>query len=241
MRYDLYPSIDIEGDTAPGHSSGQAIAAMEKLTADLPPGVTTEWTEVAYQQKLAGNAAIMVFAAATLFVFLVLAAQFESLMLPLALILIVPMTLLAAMAGVQLRGMDNNILTQIGLVVLIGLAAKNAILIVEFAKQAEEDGLDPIDAVVRAAQTRLRPILMTSFAFILGVIPLVTATGPGSELRQALGTAVFFGMLGVTFFGLVFTPIFYITTRNLSEKMARWRQRRAEGGGHSVAAVKAAE
>jgi len=241
MRYDLYPSIDIEGDTAPGHSSGQAIAAMEKLTADLPPGVTTEWTEVAYQQKLAGNAAIMVFAAATLFVFLVLAAQFESLMLPLAIILIVPMTLLAAMAGVQLRGMDNNILTQIGLVVLIGLAAKNAILIVEFAKQAEEDGLDPIDAVVRAAQTRLRPILMTSFAFILGVIPLVTATGPGSELRQALGTAVFFGMLGVTFFGLVFTPIFYITTRNLSEKMARWRQRRAEGGGHSVAAVKAAE
>jgi multidrug efflux pump subunit AcrB len=127
------------------------------------------------------------------------------------------------------------------LVVLIGLAAKNAILIVEFAKQAEEDGLDPIDAVVRAAQTRLRPILMTSFAFILGVIPLVTATGPGSELRQALGTAVFFGMLGVTFFGLVFTPIFYITTRNLSEKMARWRQRRAEGGGHSAAAVKAAE
>jgi hydrophobe/amphiphile efflux-1 (HAE1) family protein len=229
MRYNLYPSIDIEGDTAPGHSSGQAIAAMEKLTAKMPAGVTTEWTEVAFQQKLAGNAAIVVFGAATLFVFLVLAAQFESLMLPLAIILIVPMTLLAAMIGVNLRGMDNNILTQIGLVVLIGLAAKNAILIVEFAKQAEEqDGLGPVDAVVQAAQMRLRPILMTSFAFILGVLPLVLAGGPGAELRQALGTAVFSGMLGVTFFGLVFTPVFYVATRALSERMAR-RRRRGEG------------
>jgi len=228
IRYNLYPSIDIEGDTAPGHSSGQALAAMERLTSNLPAGVTTEWTEVAYQQKLAGNAAILVFAAATLFVFLVLAAQFESLMLPLAIILIVPMTLLAAMLGVNLRGMDNNILTQIGLVVLIGLAAKNAILIVEFAKQAEEEGLNPVDAVVRAAQTRLRPILMTSFAFILGVVPLVIATGPGAELRQALGTAVFSGMLGVTFFGLVFTPAFYVATRTLSERMKRWRDRRAQ-------------
>jgi hydrophobe/amphiphile efflux-1 (HAE1) family protein len=227
MRYNLYPSIDIEGDTAPGHSSGQALAAMEQLTAKTPAGVTTEWTEVAFQQKLAGNAAILVFAAATLFVFLVLAAQFESLMLPLAIILIVPMTLLAAMAGVNLRGMDNNILTQIGLVVLIGLAAKNAILIVEFAKQAEEEGLSSVNAVVRAAQSRLRPILMTSFAFILGVVPLVIASGPGAELRQALGTAVFFGMLGVTFFGLVFTPTFYVTTRALSERMA---QRRRRGG-----------
>jgi hydrophobe/amphiphile efflux-1 (HAE1) family protein len=226
LRYNVYPSIDIEGDTAPGHSSGQALAAMERHTAKLPAGVTTEWTEVAFQQKLAGNAAIMVFAAATLFVFLVLAAQFESLMLPLAIILIVPMTLLAAMAGVNLRGMENNILTQIGLVVLIGLAAKNAILIVEFAKQAEEEGLGPIDAVVRAAQSRLRPILMTSFAFILGVVPLVIATGPGAELRQALGTAVFFGMLGVTFFGLVFTPTFYVVTRTLAERMRRWRERR---------------
>lgn len=226
IRYNLYPSIDIEGDTAPGHSSGQAIAAMERLTARMPAGVTTEWTEVAFQQKLAGNAAILVFAAATLFVFLVLAAQFESLMLPLAIILIVPMTLLAAMLGVNLRGMDNNILTQIGLVVLIGLAAKNAILIVEFAKQAEEqDGLSPIDAVVQAAQMRLRPILMTSFAFILGVVPLVIAGGPGAELRQALGTAVFSGMLGVTFFGLVFTPSFYVATRALSERMAARRRR----------------
>jgi len=229
IRYNLYPSIDIEGDTAPGHSSGQALAAMERLTSAMPAGVTTEWTEVAFQQKLAGNAAVMVFAAATLFVFLVLAAQFESLMLPLAIILIVPMTLLAAMAGVNLRGFDNNILTQIGLVVLIGLAAKNAILIVEFAKQAEEKGLDPIDAVVRAAQSRLRPILMTSFAFILGVVPLVIATGPGAELRQALGTAVFSGMLGVTFFGLVFTPTFYVATRALADRMRRWRERRDDG------------
>ena len=226
LRYNLYPSIDVDGDTAPGYSSGQAIAAMDRVSATLPPGVTAEWTEVAYQQKLAGNAAILVFAAATLFVFLVLAAQFESLMLPLAIILIVPMTLLAAMIGVNLRGMDNNILTQIGLVVLIGLAAKNAILIVEFAKQAEEEGLNPIDAVVRAAQSRLRPILMTSFAFILGVVPLVIASGPGHELRQALGTAVFAGMLGVTFFGLVFTPTFYVATRMLSERMRAWRERR---------------
>jgi hydrophobe/amphiphile efflux-1 (HAE1) family protein len=230
MRYNLYPAIDIDGDTAPGYSSGQAIAAMDRLSASLPAGVTAEWTEVAYQEKLAGNAAILVFAAATLFVFLVLAAQFESLMLPLAIILIVPMTLLAAMVGVNLRGMDNNILTQIGLVVLIGLAAKNAILIVEFAKQAEEEGLSPIDAVVRAAQSRLRPILMTSFAFILGVVPLVIASGPGHELRQALGTAVFSGMIGVTFFGLVFTPTFYVATRLLSERMRQWRERRAKPG-----------
>jgi len=238
IRYNLYPSIDIEGDTAPGHSSGQALAAMERLTAHLPAGVTTEWTEVAYQQKIAGNAAILVFAAATLFVFLVLAAQFESLMLPLAIILIVPMTLLAAMAGVNLRGMDNNILTQIGLVVLIGLAAKNAILIVEFARQAEEEGLGPVDAVVRAAQARLRPILMTSFAFILGVVPLVIASGPGAELRQALGTAVFSGMLGVTFFGLVFTPAFYVTTRTLAERMRGWRGQR---GGPAEPALEPAE
>jgi multidrug efflux pump subunit AcrB len=241
IRYNLYPSIDIEGDAAPGHSSGQVLAAMDRLTAHLPAGVTTEWTEVAYQQKLAGNAAILVFGAATLFVFLVLAAQFESLMLPLAIILIVPMTLLAAMAGVNLRGMDNNILTQIGLVVLIGLAAKNAILIVEFAKQAEEEGLSPVDAVVRAAQTRLRPILMTSFAFILGVVPLVIATGPGAELRQALGTAVFFGMIGVTFFGLVFTPSFYVATRALSDRMQRWREARGRGAGPALPQLEPAE
>jgi hydrophobe/amphiphile efflux-1 (HAE1) family protein len=221
LRYNLYPSIDVEGEAAPGRSSGQALAAMDKLAETLPAGVTPEWTEIAFQQKLAGNAAMIVFSAAVLFVFLVLAAQFESLMLPLSIILIVPMTLLAAMIGVNLRGMDNNILTQIGLVVLIGLAAKNAILIVEFAKQGEEEGLSPIDAAVRAAQTRLRPILMTSFAFILGVVPLVIATGPGAELRRALGTAVFSGMLGVTFFGLVFTPTFYVAARGLAERLSR--------------------
>ncbi|MET0375529.1 MAG: efflux RND transporter permease subunit, partial [Rhizorhabdus sp.] len=221
LRYNLYPSIDVEGDTAPGHSTGESLAAMETLAAKLPAGVSAEWTEIAFQQKLAGNAAMLVFAAAVLFVFLVLAAQFESLMLPLAIILIVPMTLLAAMTGVNLRGMDNNILTQIGLVVLVGLAAKNAILIVEFAKQGEEEGLSPIDAAVRAAQDRLRPILMTSFAFILGVVPLVIASGPGAELRQALGTAVFSGMLGVTFFGLVFTPTFYVAARSLSQRFER--------------------
>ena len=236
LRYNLYPSIDIEGEAAPGHSTGQALAAMDELAKKLPAGVSAEWTEIAFQEKLAGNAAMIVFAAAVLFVFLVLAAQFESLMLPLAIILIVPMTLLAAMTGVNLRGMDNNILTQIGLVVLIGLAAKNAILIVEFAKQAEEEGLSPVDAVVRAAQARLRPILMTSFAFILGVVPLVIASGPGAELRQALGTAVFSGMLGVTFFGLVFTPTFYVAARSLAE---RFKNRFGRGGEATTALVPA--
>jgi hydrophobe/amphiphile efflux-1 (HAE1) family protein len=224
-RYNLYPSIEVEGDTAAGHSTGQSLAAMEAIGNRLPKGFSYEWTDIAFQQKAAGNTAMIVFAAAVLFVFLVLAAQFESLMLPLAIILIVPMTLLAAMAGVNLRGMDNNVLTQIGLVVLIALAAKNAILIVEFAKQAEEEGLSPVDAAIRAAQTRLRPILMTSFAFILGVLPLVIASGPGAELRQALGTAVFSGMIGVTFFGLVFTPTFYVATRSLSARIARWHGR----------------
>ena len=161
---------------------------------------------------------------AVLFVFLVLAAQYESLTLPLAIILIVPMCLLAAMTGVNLRGMDNNVLTQIGLVVLIALAAKNAILVVEFAKQAEEqDGLSPVEAAVRAARDRLRPILMTSFAFILGAVPLVIAEGAGAELRQALGTAVFFGMIGVTGFGLLFTPTFYVVARALAKRLERRR------------------
>jgi len=233
IRYNLYPAIDIEGEAAPGHSTGQALATMERLAEKLPAGITAEWTEIAYQQKLAGNAAMLVFGAAVLFVFLVLAAQFESLMLPLSIILIVPMTLLAAMIGINLRGLDNNVLTQIGLVVLVGLAAKNAILIVEFAKQGEEEGLSPIDAAVRAAQARLRPILMTSFAFILGVVPLVIATGPGAELRQALGTAVFSGMLGVTFFGLIFTPSFYVAARTMA---GRIRRRIGRGGGEPALA-----
>ncbi len=224
VRYNLFPAIEIDGDTAQGFSSGQSLAAMEKVAAEtLPQGYGTEWTGIAFQQKAAGSTAAIVFTLAVLFVFLVLAAQFESLTLPLAIILIVPMTLLAAMVGVNLRGMDNNILTQIGLVVLIALAAKNAILIVEFAKQAEEAGRSIVDAAVEAAETRLRPILMTSFAFILGVVPLVIATGPGAELRQALGTAVFAGMIGVTAFGLIFTPVFYVVARRLGERFGTRR------------------
>jgi hydrophobe/amphiphile efflux-1 (HAE1) family protein len=224
-RYNLFPAVEVDGDTAPGTSSGQALATMEQLAdATLPAGYGHEWTGIAYQQKSAGNTAGLVFAMAVVFVFLVLAAQYESVVLPLAIILIVPMCLLAAMAGVNLRGMDNNVLTQIGLVVLIALAAKNAILVVEFAKQAEEeDGMSPVDAAVHAALTRLRPILMTSFAFILGAVPLVIAKGAGSELRQALGTAVFFGMIGVTAFGLIFTPTFYVVCRALGDWFARRR------------------
>lgn len=171
-------------------------------------------TELAYQERSTKNTAIFIFALSVLFVFLVLAAQYESWSLPLAIILIVPMSVLSALLGVMWRGMDDNILTQIGLVVLVGLAAKNAILIVEFAREAEErDGKGPIAAVIEACRLRLRPILMTAFAFILGVVPLAIATGPGAEMRQALGTAVFFGMLGVTFFGLFLTPVFYVALR----------------------------
>jgi multidrug efflux pump subunit AcrB len=226
VRYNLLPAIEIDGDKAPGYSSGQALSTMEKVASEqLPAGYSTEWTGVAYQQATAGNTAGLVFGMAVFFVFLVLAAQYESLTLPLSIILIVPMCLFAAMLGVNLRGMDNNILTQIGLVVLIALAAKNAILVVEFAKQAEEEqGLSPIDAAVQAAQVRLRPILMTSLAFILGAVPLVIASGAGAELRQALGTAVFFGMAGVTFFGLLFTPTFYVVCRALGDRLARFRR-----------------
>jgi hydrophobe/amphiphile efflux-1 (HAE1) family protein len=220
VRYNLYPAAELQGDTKPGFSSGQALDTVEKMAkAHLQEGFGTEWTELAFQQKTAGNTGSIAFGLAVVFVFLLLAAQYESLTLPLAVILIVPMCLLAAMLGVGLRGQDNNILTQIGLVVLIGLAAKNAILIVEFAKQGEERGLSRWDAAIEAAHTRLRPILMTSFAFILGVLPLVIATGPGAEMRQALGTAVFFGMIGVTAFGLVFTPVFYVLCRAIGTRL----------------------
>jgi HAE1 family hydrophobic/amphiphilic exporter-1 len=213
-RYNLFPAVEVQGATLPGYSTGQAIAAMENLLAtNLPAGFGFEWTEIALQEKIAGNTAAVAFSLAVVFVFLLLAAQYESLLLPLGVILIVPMCLFAAISGVLIRGMDNNILTQIGFVVLIGLAAKNAILIVEFSRQAEERGEDRYEAAVHAARTRLRPILMTSFAFILGVLPLVLATGAGAEMRQALGTAVFFGMLGVTLFGLLFTPVFYVLVR----------------------------
>ena len=213
-RYNLFPAAEIDGAAAPGYSQGQAIAIMDKLAAEtLPDGFATEWTTLAFQQIRAGNTAMFAFVLAVVFVFLVLAAQYESLTLPLAVIMIVPMCLVAAIAGVILRGQDNNILTQVGFVVLIGLAAKNAILIVEFARQLEDQGRSRWEAAVEATRLRLRPILMTSFAFILGVTPLVWAIGAGAELRQTLGTAVFAGMIGVTAFGLIFTPVFYVIAR----------------------------
>jgi len=224
-RYNLYPAAELDGAAAPGFSQGQAIKIMEKLAAEtLPDGFSYEWTTLAFQQIRAGNTAIFAFVLAVVFVFLVLAAQFESLTLPLAVILIVPMCLIASIVGVVLRGQDNNILTQVGFIVLIGLAAKNAILIVEFAKQLEDRGNDRFAAAVEAAHLRLRPILMTSFAFILGVTPLVWAVGAGAELRQTLGTAVFSGMIGVTLFGLIFTPVFYVVTRWIALHLARRRE-----------------
>ena len=200
---------------------------MDKLAAEtLPEGFATEWTTLAFQQIRAGNTATFAFVLAVVFVFLVLAAQYESLTLPLAVIMIVPMCLVAAITGVILRGMDNNILTQVGFVVLIGLAAKNAILIVEFSRQLEDDGRNRWEAAIEATRRRLRPILMTSFAFILGVTPLVWATGAGAELRQALGTAVFSGMIGLTAFGLIFTPVFYVIARAIAQlKLRRGKAR----------------
>jgi hydrophobe/amphiphile efflux-1 (HAE1) family protein len=217
-RYNLFPAAELDGTAAPGFSQGQAIEIMQKLAAQtLPDGFSTEWTTLAFQQIRAGNTAMFAFVLAVVFVFLVLAAQYESLTLPLAVILIVPMCLVAAITGVILRGQDNNILTQVGFVVLIGLAAKNAILIVEFARQLEDQGRSRWEAAVEATRLRLRPILMTSFAFIFGVTPLVWATGAGAELRQTLGTAVFAGMIGVTAFGLVFTPVFYVIARWIAQ------------------------
>ena len=224
-RYNLYPAAELDGGAAPGYSQGQAIEIMQKLAAEtLPEGFSYEWTTLAFQQLRAGSTAVFAFVLAVVFVFLVLAAQFESLTLPLAVILIVPMSLIASIVGVVIRGQDNNILTQVGFIVLIGLAAKNAILIVEFAKQLEDAGRDRFAAAVEAAHLRLRPILMTSFAFILGVTPMAFAIGAGAELRQSLGTAVFSGMIGVTFFGLIFTPVFYV--------VARWLAVRNKGAQH---------
>jgi hydrophobe/amphiphile efflux-1 (HAE1) family protein len=223
-RYNLYPAAELDATAVPGYSQGQAIDALQKIAAEtLPDGFGYEWTTLAFQQIRAGSTALFAFALAVVFVFLVLAAQFESLTLPLAVILIVPMCLVASISGVIMRGQDNNILTQVGFIVLIGLAAKNAILIVEFAKQLEDQGRDRWTAAVEAARLRLRPILMTSFAFIFGVMPLVWAIGAGAELRQTLGTAVFAGMIGVTAFGLVFTPIFYVVCRWIAQKTARHR------------------
>jgi hydrophobe/amphiphile efflux-1 (HAE1) family protein len=226
-RYNLYPAAELDGAAAPGYSQGEAIKIMEKLAQQvLPEGFSYEWTTLAFQQIRAGNTAIFAFVLAVVFVFLVLAAQFESLTLPLAVIMIVPMCVIASIVGVVLRGMDNNLLTQVGFIVLIGLAAKNAILIVEFAKQLEDRGNDRFAAAVEAAHLRLRPILMTSFAFIFGVTPLVWAVGAGAELRQTLGTAVFSGMIGVTTFGLIFTPVFYVISRWFAERFTHRSRRR---------------
>ncbi len=220
-RYNMYPAAEINGSTLPGVSSGQAIKLMnELLEKELPAGFDFEWTELSLQQILAGNVAFLVFPLSVVFVFLVLAAQYESWSLPFTIILIVPMCILSSMAGVWIANMDNNIFTQIGFIVLVGLASKNAILIVEFAKQRQLHGLDRFAAVIDAAKVRLRPILMTSFAFILGVFPLVIATGAGAESRRILGTAVFSGMMGVTFFGLLLTPVFYVAIQGLIQRKA---------------------
>jgi multidrug efflux pump len=216
-RYNGFLAADINGGPAPGFSSGQAQAAIEKILHEtLPTGIDFEWTDLTYQQILAGNSSVVVFPLALLLVFLVLAAQYESLTLPLAIIMIVPMGVLAALTGVWLTGGDNNIFTQIGLVVLVGLSAKNAILIVEFARELEFEGRTPVQAAIEASRLRLRPILMTSMAFIMGVVPLVTSTGAGAEMRAAMGIAVFSGMIGVTFFGIFMTPVFYVLLRRIT-------------------------
>ncbi len=217
MRYNGFLSADINGGAAPGYSSGQAQDAVARIAAEtLPPGISYEWTDLTYQEIIAGNSAMWVFPLALLLVFLVLAAQYESLTLPIAIVLIVPMGLLAAMLGVKFTGGDNNIFTQIGLIVLVGLSAKNAILIVEFARELEFAGRTPLQAAMEAARLRLRPILMTSLAFVMGVLPLVLSAGAGAEMRHAMGVAVFFGMIGVTAFGLFLTPVFYVVLRRLT-------------------------
>ncbi|MEW6269090.1 MAG: multidrug efflux RND transporter permease subunit [Thermodesulfobacteriota bacterium] len=219
VRYNMFPAAEVNGDAAPGESQGTAISVMERLAEQvLPAGLAIAWTDIAYQAKLAGNTALLIFPLCVLFVFLVHAAEYESWLLPLAIIMIAPMCLPFALAGTVLAGMDNNLITQIGFVVLIGLAAKNAVLIVEFAKQQEEQGKDRFTAAVEACRLRLRPILMTSFAFILGVVPLARALGPGAEMRRALGTAVFSGMLGVTILGLFLTPVFYVALRRFGRQ-----------------------
>ncbi len=210
MRYNMYSATAITGHPAPGTSSGQAIAMMQQIAdEELPRSMASDWTELAFMELQQGGTAIAVFVLAVIFVFLVLAAQYESWKLPLAVILVVPMCLLCSLVGVNLAGMDVSLFTQIGFVVLVGLASKNAILIVEFAKQAQEAGASRREATLEACRLRLRPILMTSFAFIFGVVPLVIAEGAGAEMRRSLGTAVFGGMLGVTLFGIFLTPVFY--------------------------------
>jgi multidrug efflux pump len=242
MRYNGYPAAEINGGPAPGYSSGQAEALIAKLAEEnLPKGMHFEWTDLTYQRILAGNTAMYVYPLCLLLVFLVLAAQYESLRLPLAIILIVPMCLLFAITGVWLKGSDNNVFTQIGLIVLVGLACKNAILIVEFAKhKQDQEGHTPVEAAVEASRLRLRPILMTSIAFIAGVFPLVKSHGAGSEMRQAMGVAVFSGMIGVTLFGLFLTPVFYVTLMKLGRKKQPARAPESKGGSIGPAAAGAA-
>jgi len=217
MRYNGFLAADISGRNAPGYSSGQAQDAIERIAAEtLPPGIGYEWTEITFQEILAGNSAVWVYPLAIFLVFLVLAALYESLALPMAIILIVPMSLFAALTGVWLTHGDNNIFTQIGFMVLVGLAAKNAILIVEFARELELAGSTPVRAAIEASRLRLRPIIMTSIAFIMGVLPLAHSVGAGAEMRQAMGIAVFAGMIGVTAFGIFLTPVFYVLLRALS-------------------------
>ena len=237
MRYNGFLSADINAGAAPGFSSGQAQEAVERIAKEtLPKGFAFEWTELTYQEILAGNSAVIVFPVAILLVFLVLAAQYESMTLPIAILLIIPMGLLAALTGVWLSGGDNNVFTQIGLVVLVGLSAKNAILIVEFARELEFEGRTPVQAAIEASRLRLRPILMTSLAFVMGVVPLVVSTGAGAEMRQAMGIAVFAGMIGVTAFGIFLTPVFYVLMRKLSGNKPL-RQHGVEGKGELAEAA----
>jgi multidrug efflux pump len=243
-RYNGFLAADINGGPAPGFSSGQAEAAIEKIAAEtLPPGIDFEWTDLTYQQIIAGNSSFIVFALALLLVYLVLAAQYESLTLPVAIILIVPMGVLAALTGVWLTGGDNNIFTQIGLMVLVGLSAKNAILIVEFARELEFEGRSPVQAAIEASRQRLRPILMTSMAFIMGVVPLVVSVGAGAEMRSAMGVAVFSGMIGVTFFGIFMTPVFYVLMRRVAgnRPLVQHKVVISEGGEAQIIASRSAE
>jgi len=239
-RYNMYPAASLNGAAAPGTSSRQAIAAMQKLAQEeLPPQTMAfEWTDMSYLELLAGNTAMIIFAFSVVMVFLVLAAQYESWSLPLAVILVVPMCLLSAIAGVNIAHMDVNIFTQVGFVVLVGLASKNAVLIVEFAKKQREAGASRVEATLAACRLRLRPIVMTSFAFILGVVPLILSTGAGAEMRRTLGTAVFSGMLGVTLFGIVLTPVFFYVVNWLSESHWLGSPRVRHAGANTLKALR---
>jgi HAE1 family hydrophobic/amphiphilic exporter-1 len=219
IRYNLVPSAIVQGVPAPGVSSGESLAVIESMAAaKLPPGMTTEWTALSFQERRIGNQAIVVFAMALTVVYLILAAMYESWTVPLSVILSIPLAVLGAMAGLMYRGMDNNVYTQVGLVLLVGLGAKNAILIVEFAKQLREQGKGIVEAAAEASRQRLRPILMTALAFILGVLPMMIAKGAGAASQQAIGTAVFFGMIGNTVLGLFFTPVLYVVIQAVREK-----------------------